>query len=1639
MLLPSVLSFFVTWSFARKLPPSEVNVSLVTWWVCLFAVGVIVLLATERVTRGLLPLAALFKLSLVFPDEAPSRYGIALRTNSTRKLEKRIEEIRESGFPTEESEYAETMLELVAGLSVHDRLTRGHSERVRAYTDMIAEEIGLPEESASKLRWAALLHDVGKIYVPAEILNKPGKPTEAEWEVLKSHTWKGDELVEPLKEFLGEWSDTIRNHHDRWDGNGYPDRLAGTDIPLGARIVAVADAYDVMTSARSYKAPRPAEEAREEVARCAGSQFDPQVARAFLNIGLGRLRFAAGPLSWLANIQAATRLPVASIAQPVAAVVTAAVATVVAGSAPAAPPEIAFVAPPITTTTTQPVTTLPPITQPTTTIPPPTTTTTPPPPPEPPLADSGVVSISEDTAAPVVLVASSPTEDVIFSIITAPSHGTIATGNASLPAQIPSNGVEAFVTAQYKPGNNYSGPDSLTFRACNAAAPSVCSTGTISINVVAVDDPPVAKPDSATVAEDGTLILTPAMVLVNDTDVEGDTLTVTWGTPSGVSSVLSGDDLHYIPAENSNATGTVPYQACDSTSCGPVALVTVIVAPSDDQPIALPDTVGTIEDTPLVLDPSLFLGNDIEVDGDPIYISWVPAVGLDTSIEPPAYTPALDSNIDALIQYQLCDPYGCSTGAKVTVEIAPADDVPVAISTFVVPPLLEDDPFATTHATMLSHYTDVDGDSMAVVWGDLTSLPGLFADNGSDIAYVAPADFNGSVTLPYSVCSTTGLAVGACSAPAALTLGFAPVNDAPTIGGLPAAGPPHVYDHIGTESVTSSVADAELLALANDIETPGALTITYTDPDGIINNGPDLIVTPTGFDYTPVFASLADVPFSYWICDAEDCTRGIVNLTFTEVNDPPAPTVLNVAATEDTPITITRADLEAAANDPDTVGTDLTFTFPTLTFPKGTVTRNPVTGPLVDITFTPTPDANGLQTITYTVCDNNTPTPNCQPATIDITLAPVNDAPTIGGLPAAGPPHVYNHIGTESVTSSVTDAELLALATDIETPAALTITYTDPDGIINNGPDLIFTPTGFDYTPVFASLADIPFSYWICDAEDCTRGIVNLTFTEVNDPPAPTVLNTPATEDTPITITRADLETAANDPDTADTDLTFTFPTLTYPKGTVTLNPTTGPLTDLTFTPTPDANGLQTITYTVCDNNTPTPNCQPATIDITLAATPDPVVITGAPSSHNTYDGVAVLLLDDYTYTEPDGEIPWINFAPQPSSPNGTAIVVAGNNVSFLPTPGFTGQTVVNFELCDTSGCVTDPTFGHWDVSVYSADSPLIGNIPDQTANVGVAMNAGPFPVTNPNALPLAYTHTLPTGLSLVEGAGEITLVGVPTDPSLLGTTATYEITVDDSLKASIQTVTITFSAQGLSPHKGKVIFTEVLSHNMDWCDDELGFDICVKAELIEVYNRSGSPIDMSNWSIQDYMPGDSQGGGDLAVDIGPDSTPVGGVTLWPTTIAPSEYVGFNTRWLEGDPAPSDFTTIHRAEDKLWLLDENGLAVDYVGWYPAGHEGHGHVDDILPDPALGLWNVADQVEMETIAGTYAGGQYTSISLATLNDANTAACWEFTGSGGATVGAAVCDEADVFLTTSTPLINPNHSDPMNISHGVANYL
>ena len=271
------------------------------WWALwLLGSAMLVALAVERVARRLLPLAVLLQLSLAFPDHAPSRFTMARTAGNVRRLEERISRAKQIGVEDDPARAARQILGLVAALSAHDRKTRGHSERVRAYTDMLAGELHLGDEDRDRLRWAALLHDIGKLRVPGRILNKAGKPDRFERERLQAHPAAGAAIAEPLLPWLGRWAATIVQHHERFDGQGYPAGLEGEEISLGARIVSVADSFEVMTAARAYKRPMTPPAARRELARCAGSQFDPAVVRLFLNISIGRLWWTVGPASWVA-------------------------------------------------------------------------------------------------------------------------------------------------------------------------------------------------------------------------------------------------------------------------------------------------------------------------------------------------------------------------------------------------------------------------------------------------------------------------------------------------------------------------------------------------------------------------------------------------------------------------------------------------------------------------------------------------------------------------------------------------------------------------------------------------------------------------------------------------------------------------------------------------------------------------------------------------------------------------------------------------------------------------------------------------------------------------------------------------------------------------------------------------------------------------------------------------------------------------------------------------------------------------------------------------------------------------------------------------------------------------------------------
>jgi HD-GYP domain-containing protein (c-di-GMP phosphodiesterase class II) len=184
-------------------------------------------------------------------------------------------------FAEQQKAYEATVGALCQAVETKDFYTRGHSDRVSRGSVMIAREIGMRGDRVEAIRYAGMLHDVGKLGVPTKVLQKTGKLTEEEYAAIQLHPMRGLDIVREIG-FLDEALAGIMHHHERIDGRGYPMGLAGDEIPEFARVLAVADAFDSMTSTRSYRGARPVAEAIEELRKWSGNQFDPAFVDAFV-------------------------------------------------------------------------------------------------------------------------------------------------------------------------------------------------------------------------------------------------------------------------------------------------------------------------------------------------------------------------------------------------------------------------------------------------------------------------------------------------------------------------------------------------------------------------------------------------------------------------------------------------------------------------------------------------------------------------------------------------------------------------------------------------------------------------------------------------------------------------------------------------------------------------------------------------------------------------------------------------------------------------------------------------------------------------------------------------------------------------------------------------------------------------------------------------------------------------------------------------------------------------------------------------------------------------------------------------------------------------------------------------------------
>jgi HD-GYP domain-containing protein (c-di-GMP phosphodiesterase class II) len=179
-----------------------------------------------------------------------------------------------------------TLHALTSAIDAKDSYTHGHTERVAKLSRMLAEAWGLDKETVERVYISGLVHDVGKIGVPESVLCKPGKLTDDEFALIKMHPEIGARILQDIRQ-MEDLLPGVMHHHERWDGNGYPHKLGGYDIPLFGRLIGLADAFDAMISTRTYRSAMSLEAVLEEIRRCAGTQFDPELAEVFLQLDFG--------------------------------------------------------------------------------------------------------------------------------------------------------------------------------------------------------------------------------------------------------------------------------------------------------------------------------------------------------------------------------------------------------------------------------------------------------------------------------------------------------------------------------------------------------------------------------------------------------------------------------------------------------------------------------------------------------------------------------------------------------------------------------------------------------------------------------------------------------------------------------------------------------------------------------------------------------------------------------------------------------------------------------------------------------------------------------------------------------------------------------------------------------------------------------------------------------------------------------------------------------------------------------------------------------------------------------------------------------------------------------------------------------
>ncbi|MCP3854226.1 MAG: tandem-95 repeat protein [Actinomycetia bacterium] len=1043
LVAPILFAIIAVLVLGRAIPRPPGLVPTVLWWIGLTMVSTLVLWSIDKLLRRLLPVVALFKLSLAFPDHAPSRFKTAIRSGTVRQLERQVASGQLSRATPQEA--AEQLIALAATLNEHDRLTRGHTERVRAYSAMIGEEMGLDETELEFLNWSGLVHDIGKLSVPSEILNKPGKLDEAEWAILREHPAHADVLIEPLRPWLGEWAESATQHHERFDGAGYPNGLSGYEISRAGRIVAVADAYDVMTSVRSYKKATTATEARRELARHAGDQFDPEVVRAFLNVAIGRLRLVMGPLSALVYFPAGSASLGSAAATTAGAAASVAVAALVgvpaaepAEPAPPAPDAVAFVA-----------------------------------------ADAPdlVIDGMEDQVLSVDIGTESPLAIRSLTIIEESRYG-VATVDGDV--------------IRFTPNPDTNGVTSLTYKAC--FSDDTCDEGTLTLALTPVNDAPRPVDDTATVAEDESVTVN---VLANDLDVDGGELrvtdfTVSWPDhePSELGVELAPGGLTITPAPDQWGHARIDYEVTEPDGLTDEATVRVEVTPVNDSPEAANDVAVVIENRATTID---VLANDTDIDDDALSIVSISSLAGGTATivgDQVRFTPFTRYVGEGSFRYTASDGNGGISTAEAALEIVPVGTLPALVDD--VAGALEDTP---TTIDVLANDSSIDATvDPATLRIDQPPTAGATSVVDGVVRYTPGADWSGSDSFDYLACDTNDY----CGT-ATVTVTVTAVNDAPSFGAGADQTVPE--DHA---PVTVAGWASGLTVDPTDESTQTAVFVVTTVDPSLFSSQP--AIDPAGtLTYSLAADANGTTTASVTMVDDGGTANGgsdtspAHTLSFTILPSNDAPSFgagADQTVAEDSGPTVVPGWATGISPGPADESGQATV-FGSVTAGPGLFTVTPAVAPDGTLSFTPAPDANGTTTVTVSVQDDggteNAGIDTSPNHTLTVTITASNDAPVANDDAGAG---YSTSEDTALITPDVTTND-----TDVDDPI-------NPGSVVlmangTNGTAVSNGDGSFTYTPDPNWSGTDTFTYTITDPEPLTSDQATITVVvgPVNDAP----------------------------------------------------------------------------------------------------------------------------------------------------------------------------------------------------------------------------------------------------------------------------------------------------------------------------------------------------------------------------------------------------------------------------------------------------------------------------------------------------------------------------------------------------------